>query len=240
MENATYTSITRQSGLMREMAMVANNIANANTTGYRGQGVVFSEHIEGLRDRSASVSMAVASVHRLDDSQGTLSQTGGTFDLAIEGPGYFLIETPDGPRLTRAGHFLPNAEGDLVTPDGFPVLDAGGAPLFVPQGVSSIGIAADGTMSADGQPVGQIGIVLPDPDVELIREGGTRFRPDGPFGPAEDARVVQGYLEDSNVDPILEVARMIEVQRAYELGQKFLDMEDERIRGAISALGRPR
>lgn len=238
MENGTYTTLTRQSGLMREMAMVANNIANASTTGYRTEGLVFSEHVEALRGGNPSVSMATASVPRMDDRQGALTQTGGTFDLAIEGPGYFLIGTPDGQRLTRAGHFMPNGDGDLVTPEGHPVLDAGGAPLFVPQGVNSIGIAPDGTVSADGEPIGQVGLVIPDEDVGLVREGGTLFRANGGIGPADNAFVLQGHLEESNVDPILEITRMIEVQRAYELGQSFLDKEDERIRGAIEALGR--
>ena len=238
MENGTYTTITRQSGLMREMALVANNIANASTTGYRTEGLVFAEHVRALEGGHPSVSMATGTVRRMNETQGAMTMTGGTFDLAIEGPGYFLVGTPDGPRLTRAGHFSPNGEGDLVTPDGYPVLDAGGAPVFVPTGVGSIGIAPDGTLSADGQPVAQVGLVVPDEGVDLIREGSTRFRPEGGYGPTEEGRILQGHLEGSNVDPILEVARMIEVQRAYELGQSFLDMEDERIRGAVETLGR--
>ncbi len=240
MENSTYTTLTRQSGLMREMALIANNIANANTTGYRTEGLIFSEFVSALGNDAPSVSMATADVRRTGGSQGALTRTGGTFDLAIEGPGFFLVETPDGPRLTRAGHFTPNGEGDLVTPDGYPVLDAGGSPVFVPQGVGSIGIAPDGTLSADGQPVGQIGIVLPSEDTDLFREAGTRFRADGDWEQAPEGRVLQGFLEESNVDPILEIARMIEVQRAYELGQNFLDQEDRRIKGAIEALGRSR
>ena len=228
METGTYTTLTRQSGLMREMALVANNIANASTTGYRTEGLVFAEHVQALRGDHPSVSMATATVRRTNETQGAMTLTGGPLDLAIEGPG----------RLTRAGQFSSNGQGDLVTPDGYPVLDSGGAPVFVPQGVGSIGIAPDGTLSADGQPVAQIGVVVPDEATTLVREGGTRFRAEGGIGPAPDASVLQGYLEDSNVDPILEIARMIEVQRAYELGQSFLDKEDERIRNAVEALGR--
>lgn len=238
MENATYATLTRQSGLMQEMRVVANNIANLSTTGFRAEGVIFAEHISALDPSDPSLSMATSVVRDTITAQGGLAQTGGTFDLAIEGDGFFLVDTPQGERLTRAGHFQPNENGDLVTVDGFHVLDAGGAPVFVPQGTGSIGVAADGTISANGQAVGQIGLVRPIDPMTVIREDGVRFHaPDG-YEPANEARIAQGYLEDSNVNPVAEIARMIEVQRAYELGQSFIDKEDERIRGAIRALGK--
>ncbi len=237
MENATYTALTRQSGLMNQMRVVANNIANLSTTGYRSEGVIFSEHVKDLRGEDDSLSMATATVRNTLSTQGGLTQTGGTFDLAIEGEGYFLVETAAGERLTRAGSFTPNENGDLVTPDGARVLDAGGAPVFVPQGAGPVGIAPDGTVSANGQPVGQIGLVLPSDPIGMVREDGVRFRADGGFEPALEGRMLQGFLEESNVDPVLEISRMIEVQHAYELGQSFIDKEDERIRSAIRALG---
>lgn len=238
MENATYASLTRQSGLMSEMRTIANNIANASTTGYRAEGITFAEHIAALGPDDASLSMARASVRQTSELQGALTQTGGTFDVAIEGEGFFLIQTAAGERLTRSGNFTPNAEGDLVTTDGYPVLDAGGAPVFVPLGVTALGIAPDGTISADGQPVGQIGVFLPNNPMAMTRENGVRFAaPDG-FEQQPDAKIVHGFLEESNVNPIEEITRMIEVQRAYELGQAFLDKEDERIRSAIRTLSR--
>ena len=238
MENATYATITRQVGLMSELQIIANNVANASTTGFRSEGTMFSEYVAKLGGDHPSLSMAAAQVQRTDMTQGTLQQTGGTFDLAIEGPGFFLIETPDGERLTRAGHFTPDANGELVTMDGRRVLDAGGAPIFVPAGAGPIGIAADGTISANGQPLGQVGLVLPNDMNALRRESGTLFSATTGFGPAPDGRMVQGFLEASNVNTIGEISRMIEVQRAYELGQSFLDKEDERIRAALTTLGR--
>jgi flagellar basal-body rod protein FlgF len=221
---------------MREMQVVANNIANASTTGFRAEGVIFSEHINALGPDSGSLSMATANVRDTVMTQGSLTQTGGTFDLAIEGEGFFVVDTPNGQRLTRAGAFGPNENGDLVTPEGYPVLDAGGAPLFVPQGVGRVGIGADGTLSANGQPIGQVGIVTPDDPNQMFRESGVLFDARGGFTPAPDGRVLQGFLEESNVNPILQVSRMIEVQRAYELGQGFLDNEHERIRGVIKSI----
>lgn len=235
MENASYTTLTRQTGLMREMSVIANNIANANTTGYRQEGVVFSEVVQNVQD-APSLSMATARARATSLQPGTITETGGPLDMAIEGQGFFLIQTPDGQRLSRAGHFMPNAAGDLVTPDGHAVLDAGGAPLFVPSGTGGISIASDGTMSADGQLLGQIGLVQPSAGTQIVRDDGVHFRADGPVEPSLEARVRQGFLEGSNVDPMTQIARMIEVQRAYEMGQSFSESENERIRNAVRTI----
>ncbi len=236
MDAAGYATLNRQSGLMREMGVVANNIANASTTGFRREGVVFSEFVAAL-DQDPSLSMAHASGRHVDLSQSTVSQTGGQFDFAIQGEGFFLVETPQGQRLTRAGSFTPSAEGELVTPDGYRLLDAGGAPIFVPPDAKGIAMASDGTLSAGGQPIARVGLWQPADPLSLRHQAGTMFSA-GEMEPAEGATVLQGMLEDSNVEPVSEIARMIEVQRAYELGQKFLDAEDERVRGVIQALGR--
>lgn len=238
MENAITATLSRQTGLMARMQMVANNIANANTTGFRTEGMMFSEFVRTLGADEPSLSMAAARIRMTDFAQGALARTGGDFDLAIEGEGFFLVRAPDDDRLTRAGAFTPDADGNLVTAQGWPVLDAGGAPLFVPVGAGAVSIAPDGTISADGQPVGQIGIVLPADAAAMTRLDGVSFRADGGFEPAANARVLQGYLESSNVDPVFELARMIEVQRTYEMGQSFLEREDERIRNVIQTLGR--
>lgn len=234
MEHAGYTTLSRQSGLAREMQIVANNIANAATTGYRAEGLIFSEYVRSV-DVGASLSMGQGNIRRTSFEQGALTQTGGTFDFAIEGDGFFLIETPDGERLTRAGAFSPSAAGELVTFDGARVLDAGGAPLFVPPG-TQISVSPDGTVSANGDPFGQIGIVRPIDSADMVREGGVMFRTDGGYEPAERARVMQGFVENSNVNAIQQLSRMIEVQRAYELGQSFLETEDERVRTALKAI----
>lgn len=235
METSGYAALSRQSGLMREIQVVANNIANAATTGYRQQGLVFSEFIQSAPGQPA-LSMAEARVHNTSMVQGALDGTGGTFDLAIEGEGFFMVETPAGTRLTRAGSFSPDAGGELVTPGGDRVLDAGGAAIFVPPDARDIRVSADGTISAAGRPIGQIGVFLPVDRNGLVREDGVMFRADAGTEPAPEARIVQGFLEGSNVDAIGQVARMVEIQRAYELGQSFLDAEDRRIRDAVKAL----
>lgn len=238
MDNATYSTLTRQSGLMREMQAVANNIANLSTTGFRKEGVIFAEHVRALGHTAESLSMALAGVRVTNEQQGTLNQTNGSFDFAIDGDGFFLIDTPDGQRLSRAGAFTPNPEGELVTPEGYRLLDGGGSPIFIPPDAKAISVASDGTVSADGRPLTQIGAVRPADPLDLTRENGVRFEAKGGVVPAEDARIIQGFLEGSNVTPVVEVARMIEVQRAYEMGQSFLEKEDQRIRGVLQTLGR--
>ncbi len=239
MDNASYTTLTRQSGLMTEMRAVANNIANASTTGFRRKGVIFSEFVKALAPGDPSLSMATANVRDTRLDQAPLTQTGGTFDLAIEGEGFFMIEGLGGPMLTRAGAFTPSPEGELVTLDGHRLLDAGGAPVFVPADAAAISIAADGTMSADGQPLAEIGLWLPNDPNDMRHRDGVRFEAPGGAQPViGGAMILQGYLESSNVDPIGELARMIEIQRAYEQGQAFLEREDERIRGMIQTLAK--
>ncbi|MEX0317837.1 MAG: flagellar hook-basal body complex protein [Ruegeria sp.] len=237
MGSTSYITLSRQSGLMNEIRAVANNIANANTTGYRQQGLVFSEYIQDTRHQP-SLSMARAQVRNTSLQQGVLTQTNGRFDFAIEGDGFFMLETGAGNRLTRAGSFTPNADGDLVNMDGQRVLDANGAPLFVPPDAQSVYVASDGTLSADGQLLGQIGVYRPTDPNGLIREGGVTFRADGETEPVDEPTILQGFLEGSNVNAIEQVTRLVEIQRAYELGQSFLETEDERIRNAVKALMR--
>jgi flagellar basal-body rod protein FlgF len=236
MDSGLYTTLTRQSGLMKEMQVVAHNIANISTTGFRREGVIFSEFVQ-RQENGPSVSMGHASARHMDLRQAGLSQTGGSFDFAIQGEGFFLIETPQGEGLTRAGSFMPNADGELVNADGHRLLDLGGAPIFVPPDAGPIAMAADGTISAGGVPLAQVGLWQPTDSMSMTHQGGTVFTSNG-VEPAEGAVIHQGFVEESNVNPISEIARMIEVQRAYEMGQGFLDKEDERVRGVIQTLAR--
>lgn len=237
METTGYTTLTRQSGLMREMQVIANNIANSATTGYRQEGLIFAEFVQSTEE-GPSISMASAHARNTSMLQGALTQTGGSLDMAIEGGGFFLIETPLGERLTRAGNFALSAEGDLVTNDGFRVLDAGGAPVFVPPDATALGISPDGTISDGGRPLAQIGLVQPADPIDLVREDGVMFRTEGEILPVENGRILQGFLEGANVDPVGQIARMIEVQRAYEMGQSFLDAENKRILSALDTFTR--
>jgi flagellar basal-body rod protein FlgF len=237
MNLAGYVALTRQSGLLKEMQTVANNIANLSTTGFRREGVLFAEHLRMLPLEGGAVAMTEARGRWTDGGQGGLVQTGGALDLAIEGEGFFRVLTPGGERLTRAGAFTRNGEGEVVTMDGHPLLDEGGGPILIPFEAQAISVAADGTLSVDGEPAALIGLVEAEDATKLFRETGTLFRYDGEPFPMEEGRLVQGFLEQSNVNAVAEMTRMIAVQRAYEYGQKLMDQEDERIRLVVRTIG---
>jgi flagellar basal-body rod protein FlgF len=236
MDSIGYTTLSRQSGLMREMEMVAHNLANISTSGFRREGIIFSEHVNRL-DGAPSLSMAFGNTRQVDLTQAGLSQSGGTYDLGIQGAGFFLVETPQGDQLTRAGAFTPAEDGRLVTPDGHSLLDTGGTAIVVPPGARVVAVAQDGTVSADGTAVARIGLWQPTDPLSLRHVAGTMFAADGGVEPVEDSTILQGMLEDSNVEPVSEIARMIAVQRAYEMGQNLLDREDARVRAVIQTLG---
>jgi len=247
MDSSNFIGISRQSGLLKEMNVIANNIANAGTIGFRREGAIFSEFVvqAGSDNTSGhgdhlknSVAIGRLGAHYSDFSTGNLSRTGGALDLAIDGEGFFLIGTPDGERLSRAGNFQTDRDGALITPDGQFVLDDAGSSIQIPPGAGLITIGGDGTISAGGEPLGKIGIVTAPP-ASLTRLGGNLWQAQDGFTTVENPTLIQGFLEDSNVNPILEISRMIEVQRAYEAGQKILDTDNDLVAKTISAIRQP-
>ncbi|MEM8935804.1 MAG: flagellar hook-basal body complex protein [Pseudomonadota bacterium] len=239
MDNAGYVALSRQAGLLKTLDVIANNIANVSTSGYKREDTAFAEHIKALEGEEPSLSMATMNRRFIDLSPGDMRMTGSALDFAIQGEGFFLIETPNGERLTRAGAFALNANGEIVTPDGNAVLDEGGSALAVPQEASTISVASDGTITADGAPVGRIGVVAASSQT-LTREGSNLFIAEEGYQAVQNPGVVQGALEGSNVSAVAEIAELIDVQRAYERGQKLIETEDERIRQAVRQLGETR
>jgi flagellar basal-body rod protein FlgF len=157
------------------------------------------------------------------------------FDLK----GYFTVETDAGPRYTRAGRFQLNEERQIVNSQGHPVLSANGGPILIPEDSIEITIAPDGTVSAGTEAVDRIGIVTFDNHQELRREGTSFFTTDEAPQEAEDARIVQGMLEESNVNAVIEITKLIEIHRTYAANQQLLQDEHERARRAISRLVAP-
>ncbi len=237
MDNAGYVGVQRQAGLLRELSSIANNIANADTAGYRRESVIFAEHVAALEQGDPSLSLATLDHRYVDFRQGEIRQTSGPLDFAIEGDGFFLIETEAGPRLSRAGAFSLNGAGELVNSEGRRVLDESGGAITLPQGAQQIAAARDGTISADGQPVGRLGVVTANP-AYLVREGANLFRAERGYEPVTEPQVSQFAIEGSNVSPVAEISHLIEVQRAYESGAKFLSDEHERIRNTVRELSR--
>ncbi|MBB5515232.1 flagellar basal-body rod protein FlgF [Rubricella aquisinus] len=235
-----YVALSRVTGLDRELSVIANNIANMSTAGFRREDLVSSEAATHLPQEGTTIAMSTLRARYTDEAQGSVERTGRALDLAIDGAGYFQVALDGEQFLTRAGNFSRTLDGGMVLPSGAALLDAGGAPVLIPPDAGEIAIAPDGTLSADGAPLAQIGVWQVADGAALTRRDGVIFTTDVAPEPALGTRLLQGALEGSNVSPVTEMARMIEVQRAYEQGQSFLSSEDERIRAAIRALGEAR
>lgn len=236
MNNTSYVIMSRQAGLSKELTSVANNIANADTTGFRREGVLFSEYVKSLGTSERSLSQTRIGGHFFNAAGGALTKTGASFDVAIDGEGFFTVDTPRGERLTRAGSFMLNNQGQLTMPEGYSVLGEGGTPITIPQDAGEITIAPDGAIAADGAPLGRLTLVTV-PATALQREGGSLFYATEPAQAVENPQMRQGFTEGSNVNAVVELSRLIEVQRAYELGQQLLQQEHDRISKTVEAMG---
>jgi len=232
MDNSSYVALSRQMTLERQMAVVAGNIANMNTPGYKAEHMLFETVLEraGQPGRVAFV-QDVGLIRDL--GAGALETTGNPLDLAINGEGYFAVDTADGRRYTRGGHFAVSTDGALVTGAGDAVLDAGGAPIQLPLDAAAVSIARDGTISTADGVVGRIGVVRFADESRLARQGAGLLASDQPPEPVERPDVSQGRLERSNVQPILEMTRMMETVRAFQNTQRLLETHHEMVRRVV-------
>jgi len=240
-ENAQLIGLSRQIALQRQMDVVANNMANMNTTGFKAEQLLFEEYVMPVArnrdfhtlDQPLSFVQDWATVHDL--SAGTLQQTGSELDVALNGDGFFAVETPAGQRWTRAGSFQISSNGTLVDSNGNPVLGEAGPIAFGPD-ESGILIAADGSVSSSAGAKGRLRIVEFANAQELTRLGSNLFAGGTPRA-ATNTRVMQGYVEGSNVSGMSEMTEMIRVTRAYESIASLAQKQDELRRSAIQRLG---
>jgi flagellar basal-body rod protein FlgF len=244
MVNSLYIGLSQQMALRHQMDGVANNIANVNTTGFKRDQILFREFLVPAEEGGETVnySYVLDFGTSVDMSNGELTPTGNPFDLALQGNGFFTVETEAGNRYTRNGHFSTDAEGTLVTSDGDPVLDSGGAYItFAPED-GAITISSDGTISAEFSELGgtQIGLVTFANLTGLKKEGGGLFNTDQVPTGAPEATVQQGMIENSNVNAVVEMTRMIDVSRKYQTTQRMIDAGFDLERSAIQRLGEVR
>ena len=241
METTTLIALSRQGGLRRQLDVVANNIANMNTTGFKGERMMFVEHLvksqESGKLLGTKLSFARDIATMLDVSEGPMETTGNPLDLAITGEGYFVIQTENGERYTRNGRFKLDDGGQLVNQNGEPVLSIGGQPFFLSPEDTEISISKDGTMSTNNGDLGQIRVVTFDNQQVLERSAAGLFSSEAPPKDVQETEIVQGMLEGSNVQPIFEMARMIDIHRTYDGVRSFIEREDERIRNMIRQMG---
>lgn len=224
MDTTSYLALSRQVALQRHLATIAQNLANANTTGYRAERTLFAQVLERAGEGRRVAFVQDAALVR-ETAPGPVAATGNPLDLAIEGPGYFAFATPEGPRYGRGGRLAVDASGQLVGPHGHPVLDEGGRPIVLAQGDHDLVVASDGSVSARSGPIGRIGLVAFADERSLERAGDGLYRSAEAPQPATRGRVIQGALEGSNVQPVLEMTAMIETVRAFEGAQRLLDTQ---------------
>lgn len=242
MQNALLIGLSRQVALSRELDVVANNIANMNTTGFKADGSLFEEYLNSAaRAADTRVSFVQDRATWIDMSAGAIERTGNALDVAINGDGFFAVQTQQGVRYTRNGSLQINPSGQLVTAQGDPVLGDGGPITFQPTD-RQISISPDGTISvregnskADSQR-GKLRLVSFANPRQLQKDGNGTFNYAGNDAPVETktATIAQGALEKSNVRAVVEMSRMIEITRSYtqiaamlqqqsDLGQSSID-----------------
>ena len=236
MENSIYLALSKQMAVRTNMNIIANNIANMNTPGYRGQNVVFEEYISDARGNSDELSFVYDYGQYDVTKPGSISETGNSLDVALSGPGFFGVNGPDGQAFTRAGNFEMRADGTLITSAGFPVQGDGGGEIVIPAGTEYITMSEDGRISNQNGEVGRLKIVEFENLQELKATGNNLYKTETPEQEATNTKTKQGYLEGSNVSPVVEMTRMIEMSRGYTSVQNLLEKENERLRTAIQKL----
>jgi flagellar basal-body rod protein FlgF len=239
--NAQLISLSRQIALQRQMDVVANNMANINTTGFKAENLLFEEYVMPVardqdfmtRDQPLSYVQDWATMH--DMSGGAMVQTGNELDVALNGEGFFAVQTGGGERWTKSGSFQISNNGTLVDLSGNPVLGEGGPIQFGPE-ESGILIAADGSVSSSAGPKDRLRMVEFANVQDLTREGTNLYAGGTPVA-ATNTRAMQGFVERSNVSGVSEMAEMIRVTRSYESIASLTQKQDELRRSAIQRLG---
>ncbi|MTI45251.1 flagellar basal-body rod protein FlgF [Roseibium hamelinense] len=243
MENAQLVALSRQTVLRNQLDVVANNMANINTSGYKSQRLLFEEYLMPVAEATEfpTPDEDLSYVHDYASytnfTAGAIKLSGNEFDLAIEGDAFFAVQLPDGTEAyTRNGAFHLDNQGMLVTSEGQPVLTNGG-PIFFNTEDGRVDIARDGTISTELGARGQIRLARFENPQALVQAGDTLFTGEEPL-PVANVRVVQGAVEQSNAEGVVEMTRMIEIQRAYTTISKLIKDTDDLRKQAISTLGR--
>ncbi len=244
MDNIINIAVSRLAAQQRSMDVVAGNLANASTPGYRAERTVFADWL--LREPAAAepkggriVAFTQTRATYRDRAEGTLSQTGNPLDLALSGEGWFTVQTDAGTRLTRAGRFTLQKDGTVTDEAGHALLDVNARPMRLSTADTDLTVKADGTLRSQNGMIGQIAVVVPNDPNRISAEGGRLFRADVPTTPVARPKVVQGTVEDSNVQPIAEITRMISTERDFQFVSQLVEAEGQRRQSAIDKIAAP-
>ena len=235
MENALLIALSRQTVMERHMETIANNLANASTTGFKGEQMMFVEYL--AQDESGATQSYVQDLAIVRDyGEGQFVTTGGPLDVALHGKGWFVIDTPDRRAYTRNGNFGLSAQGQLVTSGGHPVLSSTGTPITFGPEETGIKISSDGSVSSSAGNKGRFDIVTFEDENALDKASESLFITDAAPNKALNTKVVQGMIEGSNVEPLVEITNMIWAMRSYQAAQEVIKGDDGLLRKAIDVL----
>lgn len=234
MADGIYTALTGAVAQQQTLDVIANNVANVNTAGYRADHAAFSEFLAGAQRNPQAVSQLGQLPQRADHfvhidavthdhADGALKLTGNPLDMALSGDGFFVLQTPQGERLSRAGHFMQRPDGTLSTPDGYDVLGVDNKPIRLPPG-QAIQVANDGTLQVDGATFAKLKIVRAVDRTSLEKESATLFKlaSGAQLAPA-NATVTQGHVEASNVNAVAGINALITVNRSFDALQRVIE-----------------
>ena len=244
MDNTSNIALSRLAAQQRAMDVVATNLSNVSTPGYRAERMVFADWL--MREPAGAVAPGdrtlaftqVRATYR-ERTAGSISHTGNPLDLALGGEGFFTVQTPNGTRLTRAGRFTLQNDGTIADEAGNPLMDVNAQPIKVSAADTTLTVKADGTLSSQNGTLGQIAVVTPNDPNRITAEGGRLFRADVPTTPVQKPKVLQGAVEDSNVQPMAEITRMIATERDFQFVTQFVEAEGQRRQTAIDKLAAP-
>ncbi|HET6306189.1 MAG TPA: flagellar basal-body rod protein FlgF [Rhodopila sp.] len=241
MDITTSLAASRLIAQQRALDITANNIANANTPGYRTERVQFSDWIDQQPNTASppggrSIAYTQDRATYREGQAGAMTHTANPLDLALTGDGYFTVNTQNGPRLTRDGRFSRMPDGTLADSSGNPVLDVTGQPIVIAATDTRISVAGDGSITSENGPIGKIGVVQPTDPMQLQAQGATDFVSNAPTTPVAAPNVVQGAIEGSNVQPVMEVTRMLDNERQFQLVTQVVQAESDRQQNSIDKL----
>lgn len=245
MENATTIALSRLVAQTRAMDVIANNLANAATPGFRSERMLFSDWL--VREPTVTDARSLPPGGRVlsytqdratyrERDAGTLTHTANPLDLAISGEGFFTVLASTGPKLTRSGHFERSPNGTVVDATGLPLLDTTGKKLQLAPADTVITVAANGMISSQNGQIGQIGVVNPDDQNKMRGEGGRLLASDSPTSQMTAPQITQGALEESNVQPTLEITHMMNDMREFQFTSQFVQSEADRQQSAIDKI----
>ncbi len=242
MENGLYIGLSRQIGLRHQLDVVANNLANSNTGGYRSDRIAFHDLLVRTEATAIGSELAFSEAVNIsrDPREGAIQITNDPLDVALRGRGWFSVLAPQGVLYTRLGSFLVDNDNRLALPDGNLLLDNGGQTITLPEGWEQITISPDGVVFADNDRIALLSIVDFTDEASLEKLDSLYYRadPDMEQFISEEAQLVQGARELSNVEPVRELVQLINVERNYRHISNYLNLEDERAREAIRSLTR--